>query len=93
MAHINDISDDVLKISYHNGANRWNIILNWNIELEYHKLHGNNQKLVVAVSISNALDAQLMWFTLFIPDLLLSKMNENIHTVIEYNQSFMYPPN
>ena len=93
MAHINDISDDVLKILYQKWANRWNIILNWNIELEYYKLHGTNQKRVVAVSISNALDAQLMLIYVYILDVLLSKMNENINTVIEYNQRFMYPLN
>ena len=70
MAHINDISDYVLKLLYQNGANRWNMVLNWNIELEYHKSHGTNQKLFVAVSIWNVFDAGLM--LIYILDLLLS---------------------
>ena len=70
MAHINDISDYVLKLLYQNGANRWNMVLNWNIELEYNKSHGTNQKLFVAVSIWNVFDAGLM--LIYILDLLLS---------------------
>ena len=70
MAHINDISDYVLKLLYQNGANRWNMVLNWNIELEYNKSRGTNQKLFVAVSIWNVFDAGLM--LIYILDLLLS---------------------
>ena len=70
MAHINDISDYVLKLLYQNGANRWNMVLNWNIELEYNKSHVTNQKLFVAVSIWNVFDAGLM--LIYILDLLLS---------------------
>ena len=46
------------------------MVLNWNIELEYNKSHGTNQKLFVAVSIWNVFDAGLM--LIYILDLLLS---------------------